>query len=174
MKQHQHFVDFAEDWEQFSPQERKELLARKETKGFRRPSLLRFWTNFDMVFGFCQDLMHQLDEGVVRWFVRQIISKESLLKLSRLSKNAVDQRWLNIIVPGHESRKLRSLRNVATMKAHELRFFIQHAAPFITKGLVPNEFHELICLVSRIAWLATQDVISLFDVAEIEKKELAF
>ena len=174
MKKHQHFVDFAEEWEQLSPQERKEMLETKQTRGFRRPSLLRFWNNFDMVFGFCQDVMHQLDEGVVRWFVRQIVSKDSLLNLPRLSRNGIEKRWLNVTVPGHENRKLRSLTNIATMKAHELRFFIQHCGPFVTKGLVPDEFHELICLVSRIAWLATQDMISLEDVTEIEKKGIRF
>ena len=72
LKTHDHFVEFADEWENLSPAERKNMLRERQTKGFKRPSSLRLWPKFDMVYEFCQDVMHQLDEGVVRWLVGEL------------------------------------------------------------------------------------------------------
>ena len=174
LKQHQHFLEFADEWEGMPSRERKFLLEERLTKGFKRPSMLRFWDKFDMVYGFCLDVMHQYDEGVVRWMVGQIVALDGNSGITKAQFNDIERRWLSIIVPGHESRKVRSLRDYKTWKGHELRFFIQHCAPFVLKDNCPEGFYFQICLLSRVAWLVTQDEVTQDDVKEVESKSIRF
>ncbi|GAU89284.1 hypothetical protein RvY_01850 [Ramazzottius varieornatus] len=170
MKTHQHFVDFAEEWEKMPVKEKRFLLAERMTKGFRRPSILRFWVKFDMVLAFLLDIMHQFDEGVVRWIIAQIITVDGNSGITKAQLNAIERLWMSVALPGHQNRSVRSLDDYKSWKAHELKFFIQHAAPFVLKGNCSEGFYFLVCLLSRIGWLVTQDEIDRESPKEIESR----
>ncbi|GAV06911.1 hypothetical protein RvY_16820 [Ramazzottius varieornatus] len=123
----------------------------------------------DAVNAFFIDVMHMFDEGLSRWFLRQIVEGGEVLNLTKSEIKKMDILWLSIAVPGHESRKIRSIAQYKKMKAHELRFFIQHGAPHVTKDIVPEDFHTILCLTSRIAWLSTQDSISQKDISIVDR-----
>ncbi|GAU87273.1 hypothetical protein RvY_00152 [Ramazzottius varieornatus] len=100
----------------------------------------------DAVNAFFIDVMHMFDEGLSRWFLRQIVEGGEVLNLRKSEIKQIDTLWLSIAVPGHESRKTRSIAQYKKMKAHEVRFFIQHGAPYVTKDIVPEDFHTILCL----------------------------
>ena len=118
----------------------------------------------DVVEGFCQDVMHQIDEGVTRWLLSRLVDGCEEINLSKAEFNAMDLLWLAIRVPGHENRKTRSLKYYKRFKAHELRSFLQHGVPFITRGILPDKPRKIYCLASSIAWTATKDSVSQDDV----------
>ncbi|GAU89898.1 hypothetical protein RvY_02393 [Ramazzottius varieornatus] len=140
------------------------------TKGFRRPAILRFWDKFDVVLAFLLDIMHQFDEGVVRWIIAQIITVDGNSGTTRAQLNVIERLWMSVAVPGHQNRNVRSLDDYKSWKAHELKFFIQHAAPFVLKGNCSEGFYFLVCLLSRIGWLATHDEITHESLKEIESR----
>ncbi|GAU87247.1 hypothetical protein RvY_00128-2 [Ramazzottius varieornatus] len=121
-----------------------------------------------MVDAFAIDVMHMMDEGVARWFLSQIVEGRGRLRLTAAEIKEIDRRWIHIIVPGHESRSTRSISHFK-MQAHELRFFLQHGAPYTTKDIVPEKFHSILYHASSIAWLATRDVITEVDLSRIER-----
>jgi hypothetical protein len=112
--------------------------------------------------------MHVVDEGVSRYFLEQLMEKDTVIGSSANAK-AIDRIWLAVLVPGNSNRVVRSLKHWRQFKAHELRFFIQHAAPFVTHGFIAPQFHKTICLVSRIAHSCTMDSISAADVVALKK-----
>ncbi|GAU89584.1 hypothetical protein RvY_02119 [Ramazzottius varieornatus] len=150
--------------------EKRFLLAERMAKGFRKPSMLRFWDKFDRVLAFLLDIMHQLDEGVVRWIITQIITVDGNSGITKAQLNAIERLWMSVALPGHQNRSVRSLDDYKSWKAHELKFFIQHAAPFVLKGNCSEGFYFLVCLLSRIGWLATHDEIDHESLKEIESR----
>jgi hypothetical protein len=161
-------MDMAAKWEELSLQERTELLKNHATNGFKRHSVILQWPNFDMVRGFCLDVMHQLDEGVARYILHLLIEKDSPLGLNAIQVSKIDSLWRSIVTPGHENRKLRSIREYKAFKAHELRFFVQHGLPYITTGIVPKNAYKVFCLASCIAWTCTKDEITPTDVENLK------
>ncbi|GAU89197.1 hypothetical protein RvY_01776 [Ramazzottius varieornatus] len=164
LKCHQDFVDMTAQWDTLSTECRKYLLdeRRRIPKTFIGYRLAED--------GCCERLFHRRHvQGLSRWFLRQIVEGGEVLNLTKSEIKQIDTLWLTIAVPGHESRKTRSIAQYKNMKAHELRFFIQHGAPYVTKDIVPEDFHTILCLASRIAWLSTQDSISEKDISIVDR-----
>ena len=169
LKSHKNIIQLSNEWNFLSAAQQKEMISDRSGEGFKRPSLLRHWDKFDMVTGFCLDVMHQMDEGVSRFFIKEIVEGSSAVTLTKAQFKEIDRKWLAIRVPGHENRTLRSLRFFKQMKAHELRFFLQHGAPYVTKDIVPKKFHRILCLASVVAWTSTKDSVSVADIKNVEK-----
>ncbi|GAU87279.1 hypothetical protein RvY_00158 [Ramazzottius varieornatus] len=169
LKSHEKIAALSERWHTLTPAEQKKIHEDRTVGGFKRPSLVRHWEKFDVVEGFAQDVMHQMDEGLSKGFLKAVVEGSSVMKLSKNQVNEIDRRWLSITVPGHDNRKLRSIRTYKQWKAHELRFFLQHGGPFVTNGLVPDAFYKILCLASSIAWTCTRDSVTVHDVKTVEK-----
>ena len=90
--------------------------------------------------------MHQFDEA--EYLLDQLFDPDSKLKL-RNHATEMDRRYLSIQITGNYNRNLVSLKKHKKMKAHERRFFIQHAAPFI---LNDENVYKVFSYASRIAW----------------------
>ena len=83
--------------------------------------------------------MHQSDEGLTKYFLEQLMDPEvSTLSLSNQQRQQLDQRWLQIIVPGQNDRQPRSLFELKRYKAHELRFLLHFGLPYIAQGIAPK------------------------------------
>ena len=169
LKSHKKIVSLSEKWNTLSLAEQKRIHEDRSGEGFKRPSLLRHWRKYDMVEGFAQDVMHQMDEGLSKSFLKAIVEGSDVIKLSKAQVKDIDRRWLLITVPGHDNRKLRSVTTFKQWKAHELRFFLLHGGPFVTKSIVPDAFHNILCLASSIAWTCTKDSVTRADIADVEK-----
>ena len=174
LKSHKRIVTLSEKWKSLSAVQQKKMHEDRTDEGFKRPSLLRHWQKFDMVEGFAQDVMHQMDEGLAKSFLKAIVDNDGVMGLKKAQVNEIDRRWIAIIVPGHDNRKLRSIRTYKQWKAHELRFFLQHGGPFVTKGVVPKHFHKILCLASSIAWTCTKDAVSSSDISTVEEWSRVF
>ncbi|OWA54227.1 hypothetical protein BV898_18638 [Hypsibius exemplaris] len=178
LKTHAQVLQQTEQWEADDQRTRKARLKQRETQGFKRPSLINNWAKFDAIkvpvhayilpyVGFCIDCMHAVDEGVAKFLLEMLVEKDSILNTWReLAK--MDRLYLQIAVTGNSNRNVRSLRHYKYFKAHELRFFLQHAAPYVTKDFVPKKFYKTICLASRLAFQCTKDNISAADVLELK------
>ncbi|GAV07038.1 hypothetical protein RvY_16926 [Ramazzottius varieornatus] len=169
LKSHDEVVTLSTKWHTLTLSEQKKIHEDRSVGGFKRPSLVHHWRNFNMVEGFAQDVMHQMDEGLSKFFLKAIVEGTDAMKLTKNQINEIDRRWLSITVPGHDNRKLRSIRTYKQWKAHELRFFLQHGDPFVTRGIVPKAFHNILRLASSIAWSCTQDSVTRDDVTKIER-----
>ena len=65
-------------------------MKNRHSEGFKRPSVLRYWEKFDMVDGFCQDVMHQIDEGVTRWLLGRLVESCDEISLTRAQFHSID------------------------------------------------------------------------------------
>ncbi|GAU89821.1 hypothetical protein RvY_02325 [Ramazzottius varieornatus] len=129
LKSHEKIVALSERWHTLTPAEQKKIHEDRTVGGFKRPSLVRHWEKFDVVEGFAQDVMHQMDEGLSKGFLKAVVEGSSVMKLSKNQMNEIDRRWLSITVPGHDDRKLRSIRTYKQWKAHELPFSSNMVVP---------------------------------------------
>ena len=102
------------------------------------------WDKFDLVLGFCLDVMHQFDEGVAKYFLDQLMDDSTTtLDVTHKQRCDVDQLWMQIKLPGQSDRVPRSLTEFKRFKAHELRFFLHFGLPFITKGIVSAKARKI-------------------------------
>ena len=116
------------------------------------------------------DVMHMFDEGVARYILEQLVERYGLCySAAKLQK--IEKKWLSIQVTGHNNRALRALTTYKKWKAHELRFFVQHGLPYVTKGIIETKFYEVFCLASRIAYWCTKDGISNDDITYLKVLE---
>ena len=58
---------------ELSAVQQKQIISDRSAEGFKRPSLLRHWAKFNMVEGCCIDVMHQMDERVTRFFIKELV-----------------------------------------------------------------------------------------------------
>ena len=152
-----------------SAKQKKCLQDTHQTHGMKRASLMNDWKSFDMVKGFCLDIMHALDEGVSRLMLAHLIDSEvSVLHSTRAQRLQMDRIWLAMRVPGHENRKPRSLFQYKQFKAHEIRMFSIHAIPLITKDVLSGDLYKLYCLLSNIAWYCSADHLSSEQAAKLK------
>lgn len=147
-------------WDSLSHREKQHLRKIHATHGFKRHSVTMKWEKFDMAESFCLDVMHQMDEGVVRYIVQLIVELDPLFRLTTADISEIDRRWINIQPPGNENRNPRSIREYKSWKAHELRFFLHHGLPYVTEGILPDKFCDIFCLASNIGRTSTQDEIT--------------
>ena len=141
-----------------SAKQKKSLHDKQQTHGMKRASLMNDWKSFDMVKGFCLDIMHALDEGVSRLMLSHLIDSEvSILHSTKAQRLQMDNTWLAMRVPGHENRRPRSLFQYKQFKAQEIRMFTIHAIPVITKDVLSGDLYKLYCLLSNIAWYCSAD-----------------
>ena len=70
--------------------EKQALVKNRDSEGFKRPSILRYWEKFYMVDGFCQDVMHQIDEGVTKWLLSRLVDNCEEFTLSKAQFNETD------------------------------------------------------------------------------------
>ena len=133
LKSHTAITEMAVQWEAMTRTEKNNLMKQHGTGGFKRHSVCLKWKKFDMATGFCLDVMHQMDEGVSRYFLYLLVDADSPIHLTAPQVTEIDNRWLSIRPPGNENRKMRSIREFKNFKAHELRFFLQYGLPYITQ-----------------------------------------
>ncbi|XP_055356746.1 uncharacterized protein LOC129601863 [Paramacrobiotus metropolitanus] len=167
LKTHEKLKEAAIIWETMNARQRKIALKEHLTSGMKRPTVLSQIQEFDLVEGFVLDVMHQFDEGVTKYLLSLLCELDSVLALTKAQKNEINRRWMRIIIPAHHNRPPRDIGEYKRMKAHELRFFMQHAAPFVLKDVLPSSVYEVFCHASRIIWLCTKEAISPTDVAEL-------
>ena len=161
LRTHAEVMTIVDGWPDLSAKERTSLFKQNRTHGVRRPSLVRTWKSFDMVKGFSIDIMHALDEGVSKMMLAHLIDPVvSVLNVSKSQRSKMDKLWLQMRVPGQENRKPRSLKQYKQFKAHEIRMFVVHAAPVVTKGILEKKFYKLYCLLSSITWTCGLDTVS--------------
>ena len=161
LRTHAEVLDIVNRWPDLSAKDRTSLFKQNQTHGVKRPSLVRTWKSFDMVKGFSVDIMHALDEGVSKMMLAHLIDPAiSVLNISRTQRFKMDKLWLQMKVPGHENRKPRSLKQYKQFKAHEIRMFVVHAAPVVTKGILEKNFYKLYCLLSSVTWLCGLDTVT--------------
>ena len=157
LRTHAEVMDIVDRWPDLPAKDRTSMFKQNQTYGVRRPSLVRTWKSFDMVKGFSVDVMHALDEGVSKMMLDPTVSA---LSLSRSQRSKMDKLWLQMRVPGHENRKPRSLKQYKQFKAHEIRMFVVHGLPVVTKGILEKDFYKLYCLLSSITWICGLDTVS--------------
>ncbi|XP_055356187.1 uncharacterized protein LOC129601417 isoform X1 [Paramacrobiotus metropolitanus] len=145
-------------------------IALKEhlTFGMKRPTVLSQIEGFDLVEGFVLDIMHQFDEGVTKYLLGQLCEHDSVLRLPKSKIQQINEQWLSVVIPGHHNRPPRDILEYKRMKAHELRFFMQHAAPFVLKNILPENVYKVFCHASRVIWLCTKESITTTDINELQ------
>jgi hypothetical protein len=177
MKSHATVKEMAELYEKSDQKTRTALLKAHGTHGFKRPTILLEWEKFNIISGFSVDVMHQFDEGVTHYLLEYLMDPKSILYsgLGKTPRQAavlidkMDKKWMSIKVTGHNNREVRSLTTFKRWKAHELRFFIQHGAPFVLKDIIDGSFYDVYCLASCIAYGCTKDSISQRDIKSLRK-----
>jgi len=95
------------------------------------------------------------------------MERETLLNSWKNAKK-MDRIWMGVVVPGNNNREVRSLKEWKQYKAHELRLFMQHGAPVVTKDFVAKKYYKTICLASRIAYSCTKDSIAPADIQDLK------
>ncbi|OQV14460.1 hypothetical protein BV898_11302 [Hypsibius exemplaris] len=175
IKCHKTMVEMAELYRSSTLSQRAAMLKAHATHGFKRPSYMMDWNKFDIISGFCIDIMHQFDEGVAKFLLEFLMDCTSILNEGKSIREALavqaqmNRIWMSIRVTGNNNREVRPLNTYRSWKAHEYRFFIQHGAPFVLKGLIDENFYKVYCLTSRIAYNCTKDSINSADVTALRK-----
>ncbi|OWA54058.1 hypothetical protein BV898_18480 [Hypsibius exemplaris] len=161
MKTHAAIMEMARQWDDLSSRERKQLRTTRSTHGFKRHSVVMKWEKFDVVEGFCLDIMHGIDEGVSKYFLCLLVDPDStIFKLTARQHGEIEALWQSIIPSGNENRRPRPLREYKNYKAHELRFFLLYGLPYITRNVVTKDAYKVFCIASNIGYICTLDELA--------------
>ncbi|XP_055349775.1 uncharacterized protein LOC129596498 [Paramacrobiotus metropolitanus] len=167
LKTHDKLQEAASVWETMNTKQRQIALKEHLTFGMKRPTVLSQIEGFDLVEGFVLDIMHQFDEGVTKYLLGQLCEQDSVLRLPKTKIQQINEQWMSVVIPGHHNRPPRDILEYKRMKAHELRFFMQHAAPFVLRNILPENVYKVFCHASRVIWLCTKESITTTDINEL-------